>query len=56
MPKSFADLFLNASIISLSNWCIHNFRLNSSFLTFLGVKMCDKMAISAYIFKASNES
>ena len=26
-------------------------RLNISFLTFLGVKMCDKMAISAYILK-----
>ena len=29
------------------NWC----RLNISFLTFWGVKMCDKMAISAYILK-----
>ena len=25
--------------------------LKSSFLTFSGVKMCDKMAISAYIFR-----
>ena len=40
-------------------------RLKSSFLTFSGVKMCDKMGVSAYVvencrkrahFKASNES